>query len=166
MRQMYDSVAGGKSWDAVVSSPLARCLDFATDFTNEERIPLIVEPGIAELDFGEWEGKTADEISVSDPRGLSDFYADPYTKVPHKGESLDDFKQRVLVAWNKISDEHRGQRILIVTHSGVMRLLIAQILEFPLKNLFRIQIDHADMVQVRCYYEKNDVFYQLHFSAN
>ena len=160
-RQMNDAVAGRQSWEAIISSPLVRCLDFASDFCAGQRIPLVVEPRFKELDFGLWEGKTADEISQSDPNALINYYADPVHNNPHKGEDFGDFNQRIAHAWNQVIAEYREKRILIITHAGVIRMLIGLILEVPLKNTFCIQIEHACMIRVQCYHSDEEVFYQL-----
>ena len=72
-QQMYDAVVGRQAWETIISSPLVRCQGFASDFCVGQSIPLIIEPGFKELDFGLWEGKTADEISQSDPDALTDY---------------------------------------------------------------------------------------------
>ena len=114
-RQMDDAVAGRQPWEVIISSPLVRCLDFASDFCAVQRIPLVIEPGFKELDFGLWEGKTAGEISQSDPDTLINYYADPVHNTPHMGENLGNFNQRIACAWKQVVAEYREKRILIIT---------------------------------------------------
>jgi alpha-ribazole phosphatase len=63
--------------------PLSRCHHFAKLLSSELQLTLVTTPAFQEIDFGDWEGKTAEQI---DAQLLSQFYADPVNFSPPNGE--------------------------------------------------------------------------------
>jgi broad specificity phosphatase PhoE len=143
LQQMFASPTFLQSYDLIVSSPLIRCLKFAKIMANKYQLPLYSEAGFEELDFGDWEGKTADQISQQQGTALIDFYDDPIKYPATGGEHFTDFHHRVATAWKTLLKHHQGQRVLLISHAGVIRMLFSLILEIPFKNTFRIQVGHA-----------------------
>ncbi len=103
---MRDAVSDHGPWDVVVSSSLSRCREFAQEFCDRNQLPLLVDERLQEIGFGEWEGKTADEITVEDPHRLLNFFRDPQRCRPRGAERLPDFKQRVITAWNELLEQY------------------------------------------------------------
>ena len=83
-QQMYQAVSGQTAADIIISSPLKRCLAFASVLSEQQKSKLQINAGFEELDFGAWEGKTANEITLSDPDALMRFYANPNAYPPWK----------------------------------------------------------------------------------
>jgi broad specificity phosphatase PhoE len=165
-QQMYQAVANQTATDCVISSPLTRCQAFADALSEQQQSKLQINPGFQELDFGAWEGKTADEISLSEPGALMRFYTDPKANPPPGGEQLTDFRDRISSCWNKTILENSDKHLLIVTHAGVIRMLFSQILEIPLRNTFKIQIAHASLTRFQCIHSEKEKQYQLIFHHN
>lgn len=111
-------------WQVVVSSPLARCADFAHAFAAERGLPLEWDARLAELHFGDWEGQDAEILHREQPQALGRFWTDPWSYTPPGGESLTAFETRVRAAWVDISKRHTSRHVLVVTHGGVIRLLL------------------------------------------
>ena len=61
-----------REWDAVISSPLSRCHKFAARLSQQQQITLHTETGLREICFGDWEGKTAEQIAAVSPQALQD----------------------------------------------------------------------------------------------
>ena len=66
-QQMRASVNEMAPWDVVVTSPLRRCADFAAELAMRHDLLVETEPRLAELAFGEWEGKSYDEVKQEEP---------------------------------------------------------------------------------------------------
>lgn len=147
MRARLESAATG--WDMVVTSPLQRCAAFATEFARPRAMPLAVEPGFAELDFGQWEGRTARDIMDDTPDLLTRFWENPMATTPPDGEPLADFAQRVLRAWLVLVAAYRGRRLLVITHGGVMKVLICYILGEPLERVLHREVPLASLLTLR-----------------
>ncbi len=143
-----------QSWQHIISSPLTRCLAFAKELEIICNIPLLVKSNFKEVSFGLWEGKTADELLISDPDNIKKYWDDPIKQTPPQGENLLIFEKRILKGWGDILNQFQGEHILMVCHAGVMRIILCHVLGMPLTELFkldialakisRIEIEHCD----------------------
>ena len=136
-------------WDRIITSPLRRCADFAQSLGQKHSILTTRDERFQELHFGAWEGRSADELMKTDADALSQFWNDPVCNTPPQGESLLDFERRVLSGWEDILSANMGERILLVTHGGVIRLLLCHILQRPLQCLLEFEIGHATIQPIR-----------------
>ena len=129
-------------FDAVYSSPLQRCTKLAHALAVGD---LQLDPRLKELDFGDWELLPWDNI----PREVFDVWANDYAHLaPPNGESFSQLHGRVTNFVSEVSSHSQGKNIAIVTHGGVIRAMLAEVLDMPLKGLFRIAIDHASVTQI------------------
>ncbi len=148
-QQMRDAVSDHCPWDTIISSPLSRCAEFATEISERYQRILKLEPNFKEIGFGDWEGKTAVEIQTETPGALEAFWRDPITERPPGAEPLVEFQQRIESAWNNLLAEHKGQNILVVCHAGVIRMSMQYILGMPLENVFRINVANASITRMQ-----------------
>lgn len=146
--QMRQAVSGLADWDALVSSPLQRCARFADELALTHGLPLQLEPGLQELHFGAWEGRSAAELMVDSERELGLFWNDPYTFTPPEGEPLVRFEARVLAALARLQAQHAGKHLLLVTHGGVMRLLLSRARGLPREHLLQVEVAHGALFSV------------------
>ncbi|WP_041603806.1 histidine phosphatase family protein [Thioflavicoccus mobilis] len=143
-RQMQTALADG-AWDQVVTSPARRCAAFAEDLAERLGIPHEVWPEVGERDFGAWEGQAADEIPIEE---LSRFWADPVGYTPPGAEPFQALQARSLVAWRRLL-EHDAKRSLLITHGGVIRVLLGHVLGMPASHLLFLEVPHACLSRVR-----------------
>ncbi|TAK47845.1 MAG: histidine phosphatase family protein [Xanthobacteraceae bacterium] len=147
MRQM-EAATRDAAWDRIVSSPLRRCRAFADRLSQERGVPLAVDERLSEMNFGAWEGRTAAAIMAEDPEPLTRFWQDPLAHPPPGGERLDHFAARVWEAWRDIrrgDGNLAGQRVLVVTHGGPIRVILCRIQALPLARLMELKVDHASL---------------------
>lgn len=147
--QMRAATEGGHRWDRVITSPLGRCAAFAREFARRHSLPLTFDERIKELHFGAWEGRTATELMAEDPIALARFWADPDGHPPPTGEPLSHFQARVLAAWDNIVRSYTGQKILLVTHGGVIRILLCHVQQRPVGKLLEIEVKHGALYTLR-----------------
>lgn len=143
--QLRAAVSEHAPWQRVVSSPLRRCAAFAEELAAQRQLPLSLESDLRELDFGDWDGRTAAELMDSDSAGLGHFWNDPYAFTPPGGEPLLAFEARVLAAIERLGQRHAGERLLLVTHGGVMRLLLAHARGLPRAQLLQVEVGHGGL---------------------
>ncbi|WED24586.1 histidine phosphatase family protein [Vibrio sp. JC009] len=155
--QMYASVGENADYDLVVTSPLKRCRKFANEYAAKNGIQVVEEPDFMELDFGDWDGMSKQEVWEYDQKALSDFWSKPWETVPPNGESLEDYEVRVLRAWSGMLDVYKGRKILLVTHGGVIKQMIRVLLDMPKSEVYlqRINIPYAAKVGVSVYHDEN-----------
>jgi alpha-ribazole phosphatase len=137
-------------FDAVYCSPLLRCqmlaealcLDAQLQLTN---LPLKSDDRLKELNFGDWELNAWDSI----PREIFDAWANDYANLaPPNGETFSQLHLRAKSFLDEMSGQLQGQHVLVITHGGLIRALIAEVMEIPLKRLFRLSIDYASLTQL------------------
>ena len=135
-QQMRGAITETDTWDAIVTSPMLRCVHFAQELADRYGIPLHKDERLREINFGDWEGRTADEVMASDGDRLSRFWADPVACTPPGGERAAHFNQRVVESWHHWQQALAGQNVLIVCHGGVIRMVIANAMNIPLQHSF------------------------------
>ncbi|MBX9914637.1 MAG: alpha-ribazole phosphatase family protein [Pseudomonadaceae bacterium] len=148
--QMQQALAGLGGWDLVISSPMLRCQVFAQQFAAARGLPLRIEADLRELHFGDWEGRNAAEILFEDEQALGQFWTNPYGFTPPAAEPVRDFANRVLTTVGRLSAELAGQRVLVITHGGVMRLLLARARGLPEAQLLQVEVPHASLKGLSC----------------
>ncbi|MBS4089584.1 alpha-ribazole phosphatase family protein [Pseudomonas rustica] len=141
--QMRAAVIEGGPWDRLVSSPLQRCARFAAELGEQLNLPVHLDKDLQELHFGAWEGQSAAALMETDADALGLFWADPYSFTPPQGEPVSDFSTRVLAAVARLHTAHAGERILLISHGGVMRLLLAQARGLPREQLLNVEVGHG-----------------------
>ncbi|MCD5979845.1 alpha-ribazole phosphatase family protein [Pseudomonas quasicaspiana] len=146
--QMRAAVAEVGPWDRIVSSPLQRCARFAEELAERLALPLSLEPGLQELHFGDWEGHSAAQLMETDAEGLGLFWNDPYGFTPPNGEPVIEFSARVLAAVEKLHQAYAGERVLLVSHGGVMRLLLANARGLPREQLLQVTVGHGALLAI------------------
>jgi alpha-ribazole phosphatase len=142
-QQMRAAVTGQGPWDRLVSSPLQRCARFAEELGARLALPVSLDPDLQELHFGAWEGQSAAALMASDAEALGRFWADPYAFTPPQGEPVLAFSARVLGAVERLHQRYAGERVLLVSHGGVMRLLLAQARGLPREQLLNVEVAHG-----------------------
>jgi alpha-ribazole phosphatase/probable phosphoglycerate mutase len=147
--QMRAAVKGERPWNAIVSSPLARCRDFAEWLAAETGLPMSVDERLQEVGFGIWEGRTAEELKREDPDCIFEFKRDPVGRRPQEAENLDDFHARVAAAYEALLATHGGGHVLVVAHAGVMRMALCHVLGLPASHAYRINVASAAMARIK-----------------
>ncbi len=143
--QMRAAVIAGGPWDRLISSPLQRCARFAADLGEQLGLPVHLDKDLQELHFGAWEGQSAAALMETDAESLGLFWADPYAFTPPQGEPVSDFAARVLGAVARLHQAYAGERVLLISHGGVMRLLLAQARGLPREQLLNVEVAHASL---------------------
>lgn len=125
----------------VFSSPLTRCLHLAKTFSDA----VITDDRLLELDFGAWEGKRFDDIDADALQHWSNNFA---TATPPSGENFEDLYRRTGSFWQELLATN-AEQVLVITHAGVIRALLARALNMPLSNSFQLRIDPGSVHKLR-----------------
>lgn len=148
-RQMRAAVGSSVPWQRVVSSPLIRCAAFAGEFAAGHALPLRLDEGFKEISFGDWEGRRIAEVFETEAAAVSRYWQDPVAHTPPGAEPLRDFSRRVIAAWDRSLAAHSGEHLLLVTHGGVIRAILAHVLGMPLSAVLRLEVPVAALSRIR-----------------
>ena len=146
--QMWTAV-GKLNWDRIVTSPLARCAAFARELAEHRGIPLQIDERLREMHFGAWEGRSAAEIMAQDADALGRFWQNPVAYPPPDAEPLLELQARVLEAWREVIRANAGQRVLLVSHGGPLRVVLCEIRQLPVERLLELEVAHAALLAIR-----------------
>jgi alpha-ribazole phosphatase/probable phosphoglycerate mutase len=130
---------------AVASSPRIRAIETAQSIAEGHGVDVRVDPDLKELDFGELEGRTYDEIAVSMPDLYAAWMTQPTRVRFPGGEGYPDLERRALRAVRKLRQELPDGTIVVVTHGGIVRAILADVLGIPDDRIFRIAVDPASL---------------------
>ncbi|MBF0380890.1 MAG: histidine phosphatase family protein [Magnetococcales bacterium] len=142
-------------WDRIVTSPLSRCYTVAKEFSRKNAVPLVVEKGFREICFGEWEGKTAKQIMASDGEALKLFWQNPDKYSPPGGEKTADFSKRVMASWCELIANKKIEHKLIITHGGVIKAILADILGITLLGSFALEVPLSSVSRIYLHTDKD-----------
>jgi len=123
--------------EALVSSPLQRARQTAKPIAERTLLLPDVEDDIAEFGFGDFEGWTEKDALASHPhlRPLITGEAHPDEQWPN-GESGTSFVTRIFEGMGRIVAEHPNQRVIVVTHGGVIGSWVARMAEASATSFF------------------------------
>lgn len=122
--------------DAVYSSPRIRALDTAKPIVAARGLDLHIDEDLRELDFGELEGRTFDEIAATEPELYRAWMERPTTVTFPGGESFALLKERALASLERIRAAH--DCAAVVTHGGIIRAALGAWLAMPDQAIFRL----------------------------
>jgi alpha-ribazole phosphatase len=142
-------------FDSVYSSDLQRCVQTAGIVAaavcrppGREALQIHLDPRLREIDCGLWEGLTREEALTRYPEEYAQRERDVAGYPFPGGESFEDLRARVVPALQDII-KAGGSHILVVSHLGVMRVLLCESRGLPLEQLFSIRLEHASLVVLK-----------------
>jgi len=136
-RQMKSSVAD-LSFDTIATSPMKRCSEFADYISKKSKISYSIIEDFKEIGFGDWQGKTSHQIGEE---VVERFKNDPINNPVNNAENLYDFQTRVIKSYLEIIENLNSEnKILIIAHAGVIRVIKSYILKLPIEKMFTICI--------------------------
>ncbi|WP_231494125.1 histidine phosphatase family protein [Nocardiopsis sp. CNT312] len=151
--------------DAVVSSPLRRTRDTAAHAARELGLPVEVDEGFVETDFGDWEGMTFAQAQRAAGEAVDKWLADPEV-APPGGESFAEAAARVGAARKALVERHTGRTVLVVTHVTPIKAVVQQAMLAPLGALHRMFLETACLTEVDCYADGPMVVRSLNDTAH
>jgi broad specificity phosphatase PhoE len=113
---------------AVYTGPLRRTMATAQIIADEARLPdLRILHGLNNVDYGAWEGMTAEEAASYDLRAFDLYRSSPARAACPLGERLSDAQDRMMEALRFIGSQHAGETVAAVTHAVMIRLAVAKL---------------------------------------
>jgi len=138
----------GIHFRAVITSPLKRSREGASLVLNGYKTADVVVEGFREIDFGDWEGLTADEIAERHPELYHEWRVHGRLEGFPGGEKREDFYSRIAVAAEDVFSDI-GLPVLAVLHKGVIRGILSHLLGVPPGNLADQRIELGSIHRLR-----------------
>jgi broad specificity phosphatase PhoE len=132
---------------AVYTGPLRRTIATAQIIADESRVPdLRILHGLNNVDYGAWEGMTAEEAAMYHPDAFRLYRCAPSRAVCPSGERLRDAQLRMLEALQLIGSRHPGEVVAAVSHAVMIRLVVAQLTEIEDES-WRIPVGRGSLTR-------------------
>ena len=155
----------------IFSSRQKRALETAQAIGRRQHVAVAVIDGLEEVVFGDWEGKTWDDISREYPEEFAVWCREPASMTPPGGESRPQIYKRVGNALREIIRRSRGD-IAIVSHGAALAYIVSLMLEKELgghdeiivKNVSISTVDYKPETGRYTMVEANDVSHLKGFS--
>jgi len=126
---------------AIYSSPLSRAVRTAEAIAQPLGLPVQIHRGLADIDYGRWQGLTPDEARVQWPEEVEAWYHNPQSASIPGGETLERVRVRAMEAVNQLAARHPGQTIVLVGHTVVNRAVLLGVLGLRNNRFWHLRQD-------------------------
>ncbi len=136
--------------DEIYASPLQRAYDTARAIADRKGLLIHVSEGLKELDFGEWDGLTREQLTEKFGAAYTNYRIEPF-HYPMSGEgTLNKAKLRVGAAIEDIKEEYRhtGKTIVVVAHGGILKLVIFHLMDMTSRLYRCIELDNTSLTVI------------------
>lgn len=136
---MGERVAAEWSPAAIYSSPLSRAVKTADAIATHSNVPVQVHPGLADIDYGKWQGLTAEEARTRWPDEVDAWYSRPQDARIPGGETFDGLRHRAMSVLKELGERHEGQTIVLVGHTVINRIILLGVLGLGNDRFWRLR---------------------------
>lgn len=135
--------------DYLISSPLKRAKHTAKTILQKVKAKqTIINKDLIEKSEGTWEGKTFWQVRNEDYANFSKWIKNPLKNRPPNGESTHDLNIRVKRFYKLILKKYQGKNIVIVAHSGPIKLFLLNVLGLNIKKFWNIRVDCGSLTEI------------------
>lgn len=135
---------------ALYTSDIIRAAETAAIIGEQTGLRPQPMPELREIDVGQWEGLTPEELYRRFPDHMREYERDPARTVRLGGESYAQLQERALRAMNTILERHPGdQTVLAVSHGGTIRALLCHVIGLDLIHFGRLWLDNGSLSELR-----------------
>jgi broad specificity phosphatase PhoE len=146
-----------RKFDAIYASPMKRVRQTLAPTLKRSAVRPVIFPQLREIDFGDWTGFGWDDVRKK-------FGIQPYEwlekielGVVPNGESTVHFRRRVEPCLHKIIRQNRGKTAAIFCHGGVIRMMLAILLDVPLPKTAAFEIEYSSVTQIALHPHLNEI---------
>jgi broad specificity phosphatase PhoE len=120
------------AWEAVYVSPMRRTRQTAAPLCREMGREPQIRDGLREISYGEWEGRTAEDVRANDRETYVRWMTEPAWNAPPGGETALQIESRASPVVSEIIAAHHSGNVLIVSHKATIRILLCGFLGIDL----------------------------------
>ena len=139
------------SWgaEAVYTSPLKRAFVTAQEIAGSQGLTPIILPELEEIHFGDWEGKSIPQLKAEKPDEFLRWEEDPFFNCPPNAEQWPELVIRLEAAIQTITSGSY-ERVIAVTHGGIIRAMLSIMLDLTPSSVWRMEISNCSLTCVDC----------------
>ena len=138
-------------WTHIISSPQTRCSEFAALLAQQQNTALCVDKQWREMNFGRWTGQSYQSVWDTDTDLVKQLWETPLSFSAPEGESMHEFIKRAHIAWENLLVHYQSKHILLLTHAGVIRAILAKVLKIDYQSTQKFNVAHGKINRIRCW---------------
>lgn len=143
--------------DAIYASPMRRAQQTLAPWAHLCPKPPVTRPDLREIDFGDWTGLTWEQVHARYGQDAFRWLELLEAGAIPKGETGAGCRARLEPCLWQILKTHPGQTVAVVCHGGVIRVLLALLLELPLPKTAAFEIDYASITRVERHQHRTEL---------
>lgn len=126
---------------AIYAGPLSRTMRTAEAIGGCCQLAVTLEQRLIDIDYGEWQGLSPDDVRERWPEALSAWYNAPHLARIPGGETLENLRLRTISAVHELAARHHDQTIVLVSHTVVNRIILLGVLGLGNERFWRLRQD-------------------------
>lgn len=123
--------------EVIVSSPLKRAHDTAMYAKGDLDIPVVEMDEFREMNLGQWEGRTLEELEKEDGDNYKKYWNTPFEYETRNGENFQDLLDRINIGLIKVIEQFEGKRVLLVTHGMTLMAILSILTKRDLNEIIK-----------------------------
>jgi len=139
---------GHQPVDAIYASPMKRVQQTLLPMSGNGAPRPVIETDLREVDFGDWTGLGWEAVLKKFGVHATDWLDHLDAGSVPNGETGAAFRGRVEPVLRRIVERHPGGRVAIAAHGGVIRMMLAVLLDLPLRKTAAFEIDYASVTHI------------------
>jgi broad specificity phosphatase PhoE len=128
---------------AIYAGPLSRTMETAKAIASRWELHVDISANLIDIDFGQWQGLTPDQVREKWPEQLSAWYKAPHTVRIPGGEALEEVRERCARVLRELPARHRDATVVLVSHMDINRTLLLIALGLGNESLRRLRQDNC-----------------------
>jgi broad specificity phosphatase PhoE len=140
----------GRKIDAIYASPMKRVQQTLTPFLKNGAPPQTILPALREVHFGDWTGLNWEQVCDKFSLQTHEWLDHIERGLAPNGETGPQFRARIEPCLKRIirNHSHSGENVAIFCHGGVIRMILAILIDWPLPRTNSFEIEYASVTQV------------------
>ncbi|MGF1496145.1 MAG: histidine phosphatase family protein [Elainellaceae cyanobacterium] len=132
MAQAFAEAYRTLPWAGIYASPMKRAIATAKPLCEATNLEMQIREGLREIHFGEWEGKSIDEVKQQYEDDYVRWLTEPAWNPPTGGETAVELASRASLVIAEIEERHRDGNVLVVSHKATIRIILCSLLGIDL----------------------------------
>jgi len=124
---------GATQWEAIYTSTMQRAIATAEPLAQRAGLPIRKIAALGEIAYGEWEGKSQEEVARTAPAAFQRWLDDPASHGTPGGETAFQVAARALPVIDRIREDHPDGNVLVVSHKATIRIIVCALLEIDVR---------------------------------
>jgi broad specificity phosphatase PhoE len=135
-------------FDYVYTSDLSRAaMTTAHVLEGRDGPPPVLDPGLREMHYGDWEARPASEIGKESRDLLREFFPGKASGAPG-GETLQQVRERTAASVRRIASDHPDATVLAVSHGNAIMAMVAELLHMPLEATWSFTVENTSITRL------------------